>query len=155
MGRKKKVELQIKQRKETLVEGLLKFRGIVTDACGFAGVSRMMFYEYVNNDPEFAAKVEEAKDAAIDFVEGQLYKRIEEGREASTIFYLKTKAKHRGYTESIEHTGPGGGPIQIRVVEPFVEQYDDDVDDANAIDGEILELGDGKPVDQAVVLEPQ
>ena len=38
----------------------------------------------------------------MDFVESKLYKLINDGAEASTIFYLKTKGRKRGYAEKHE-----------------------------------------------------
>jgi predicted glutamine amidotransferase len=42
----------------------------------------------------------EANETMKDFTEQQLYKNIAAGKEASIFFYLKCKAKERGYVES-------------------------------------------------------
>ena len=39
---------------------------------------------------------------ALDFAESQLHKQIQNGEVSSTIFYLKTKGKKRGYIERQE-----------------------------------------------------
>ena len=46
--------------------------------------------------------VKDTENAALDFAESRLFKQIEDGVPSSTIFYLKTKGKHRGYVERSE-----------------------------------------------------
>ena len=61
------------------------------------------------------AAYEELQNVALDFAETKLHQRIQEGSDAATIFYLKTKGKARGYIERTEISG-AGAPIAIRVV---------------------------------------
>ncbi len=44
----------------------------------------------------------EAKEESLDFVESALMAKIEEGNLRAIIFFLKTKAKSRGYSEKTE-----------------------------------------------------
>lgn len=97
--------------RERFPELLAEYRGIVTDACKAAGIARKTYYEWREKYPDFAKECDDVSEQVIDFVETNLYKNIAAGKEASTIFYLKTKAKHRGYVESVEHSGPGGQPL--------------------------------------------
>ena len=46
------------------------------------------------------ASAEDISDIVLDFAESQLHKQIKENNTASTIFYLKTKGKKRGYIEA-------------------------------------------------------
>lgn len=101
--------------KKALLSALVESRGIVTDACKKAGLSRETFYQYCKLDPDFASAVEDAKEQAIDYVEGKLYDLIENEDTTATIFFLKTRGKHRGYSERIEHTGIDNAPIKIEV----------------------------------------
>ena len=64
----------------------------------------------MREDKEFAEAVEEIKESQIDYVEGQLIKNISAGKETSIIFYLKSKAKDRGYAEKLDITS-GGKPL--------------------------------------------
>ena len=98
-------ELQVLHNKKKLLEALEKSLGIVTRACKAAGITRTTFYRYVKDDKEFAAAVEELADVALDFAEEQLHAQILDGIPASTIFYLKTKGKKRGYGDhmAIDH----------------------------------------------------
>jgi hypothetical protein len=86
--------------------------GIVTDACKRVGMSREWYYNHYEADPEFKKACDDVKETVIDFVEGHLYQQIADNVPASTIFYLKTKAKNRGYVERIEQSGPDGKPIE-------------------------------------------
>lgn len=88
--------------KKKLVEALESTLGVVTSACKVAEVNRSTFYEWYKNDEEFAKQVDSIGDMAIDFAESQLHKQIREGNSTSTIFFLKTKGKKRGYVERQE-----------------------------------------------------
>ena len=98
---------KIQHTKKALLESLEKSLGVVTTACKKVGIDRTTFYRYYKEDMEFKKQVDELSDVAIDFAESQLHKQIQSGNPTSTIFYLKTKAKKRGYVErqEIEHTG--------------------------------------------------
>jgi hypothetical protein len=88
--------------KNNLIKALEKSLGVVTDACKDCNCSRQTFYKYYNTDNDFKNKVDAVSEVALDFVESQLYKQIREGNTAATIFYLKTKARKRGYIERME-----------------------------------------------------
>lgn len=93
---------KIQQKKKALLEALAQTLGVVTSACKHVGVDRTTFYEYVNNDPAFKQAVDDVENIALDFAESQLHKQIRDGEVSSTIFYLKTKGKKRGYIERTE-----------------------------------------------------
>lgn len=88
--------------KQKLLNALEESHGVVTTACSKAGVSRGAYYKIWNADEKFRQQVEEIQEAAIDFVESELFKQIKEGNITGQIFYLKTKAKHRGYIEKTQ-----------------------------------------------------
>ncbi len=103
---------KIAQNKKALLTALEKSLGVVTQACKIAGISRRTFYEYVNKDAAFSQAVKDVQNIALDFAESQLFKQIQDGNTTATIFYLKTKGKHRGYVERQELTGAEGEPIK-------------------------------------------
>jgi len=111
--------------KRALIVALEKSLGVVTIACKSVGCSRQTFYEYYNTDQDFKSLVDELDNVAIDFAESQLHKQIKEGVPASTIFYLKTKGKKRGYIEKtqIENSGSmdiitnGGEDIERQIAD--------------------------------------
>lgn len=108
MAGKRNAAQQIQHNKKALLEALEKSLGVVTIACKNIGVDRGTFYNYCNSDPVFKAAVDDMEDVALDFVESALYKQVKEGVPSSTIFYLKTRGRKRGYIERHEHTGADG-----------------------------------------------
>lgn len=97
--------------KKAMIEALEKSLGIVTTACKQVGIARVTHYEWLKDDSEYKAAVESIADLALDFAESQLHKQIQNGEVSSTIFYLKTKGKKRGYIERQELTGADNQPI--------------------------------------------
>ena len=112
--------------KKAMIEALEKSLGIVTTACKAVGIARQTHYEWMKEDEAYKSSVDDIADIAIDFAESQLHKQIQSGEVSSTIFYLKTKGKKRGYVEKTEteHSGsidtrpihyapqPGNEPIK-------------------------------------------
>lgn len=96
---------QTEHNKKAVLEALEKALGVVTTACKTAGIGRTQFYQWLKDDPDFKAQVDDISNIALDFAESQLHKQIQNGNTPATIFYLKTKGKNRGYVERTEHTG--------------------------------------------------
>jgi hypothetical protein len=94
--------------KKALIEAMEKSLGIVTEACKKVGVSRSTYYEYYRTDPDFKAAIDDIDNVVLDFVESKLHKQIENENPTSTIFYLKTKGRKRGYIETKDITNNGG-----------------------------------------------
>jgi len=88
--------------KKAMIEALEKSLGVVTAACKSVGIGRTTHYMWLDQDPEYKRAVQEISDVALDFAETHLHKQIKEGSSTSTIFYLKTKGKKRGYIERQE-----------------------------------------------------
>lgn len=101
--------------KKALIDALEKSLGVVTTACKQVGIGRTTFYNYYNEDKEFADKVDEIENVALDFAESQLHKQIQDGSTAATIFLLKTRGKKRGYVERQEITGADGVPSDVKI----------------------------------------
>ena len=99
------------QYKKELIKAMEICHGVISDACLSVGLSRATYYDYYNNDPEFKESVDQVESTVLDYVEGKLFKLIEKGDVASTLFYLKTKGKKRGYVERNEVTGADGKDI--------------------------------------------
>lgn len=116
---------KIDDYKKKVLEALEEHHGIVTNACKAVNVGRSTFYKWANEDKEFKKEVDLIQEAAIDFVESKLFQQIEEGIPTSTIFYLKTKAKHRGYVERQEVAHSGSIPVAARISEEAKEKINE------------------------------
>lgn len=119
---------KVDNHKKMLIEALNGCKGIISTACKSVGLSRTQYYNYYNEDKEFAKLADEAQENAIDFVEGKLFEKIngisvirytQKGDEeiyeqppsdTAIIFFLKTKGKKRGYVErqEVDHTSSDG-----------------------------------------------
>lgn len=114
--------------------------GNKTDISEALGVARKTLYEWLDKDSDLKEAVEAQEEANIDFTESKLFSRIE-GYEhpdvhisnyqgvvtetsltkhyppdpTSIIFFLKTRAKHRGYIERQEVTGKDGEPLGVQI----------------------------------------
>lgn len=100
--------------KDKLLKALEESHGIVSTACKKAGISRAMYYKLWNADEKFRQECEEIQDAAVDFVESELFKNMKDGNVTAQIFYLKTKGKHRGYVERQEIQQEVTGSIKFQ-----------------------------------------
>lgn len=105
------------QHKKAILEALEQSLGVVTTACRSVGVGRTTFYQWLKDDEDFAKKVKEIENIALDFAESQLHRQMKEGNTSATIFYLKTKGKNRGYVERQE--------IQTQEVKQFEVKVED------------------------------
>ena len=75
---------------------------IVTIAAKEIGIARQTHYTWMQTDPDYAAAVKEIDNVVLDFAEHSLHKNIAAQKEASIIFYLKTKGRERGYREVLD-----------------------------------------------------
>lgn len=123
-------EATLKKRKKFL-EAYIE-EGTITHAAARVGINRATPYDWIKNDPEFAAEFERAKEAVGDKLEkeairraceginkpiyykGQKVDTIKEYSDTLLIFLLKgQKPEKFGDKITQEISGPGGGPIQF------------------------------------------
>ena len=105
----------VKNTPEQVTEALLKADGNLTAAAAKLGVSRQGVYEYIKRY-DLQDVLDQARENMVDEAVGQLHKLVRDGNLGATIFYLKTQAKGRGFTERIEQTGANGEPIEYRQI---------------------------------------
>jgi hypothetical protein len=86
-------------KKKMMIDALKKTLGNVSAAASQVGISRNTHYDYLKSDNNYRKEVDSISEMAIDFVEGKLFESIQNGSDTAIIFYLKTKAKARGYIE--------------------------------------------------------
>lgn len=99
---------RIAKEKADLLAALAANSGIIASACRAANVSRMTYYRYYNEDPDFKEKADDVKELQKDFAESLILKKMKEGDTTMIIFYAKTQMKDRGYVERRELVGKDG-----------------------------------------------
>lgn len=95
-------QLRTEVMKKAMLEALYQSLGVIETACRQCGISRNWHYETYRTDPDYKAQVDDMKNIALDYVESRLFQNIKNGDVTSTIFYLKTQGKARGYIERQE-----------------------------------------------------
>lgn len=92
---------------KTMMAALKSTMGNISASCEKAGIARITHYDWLEKFPEYKQYYEELPELVGDFVEGSIMKQIQEGNPTMTIFYAKTKLKHRGYVErqEVKHEG--------------------------------------------------
>ncbi len=88
-------------KKRRMLECLADAKGIVSVACINADIGRKTHYKWLEDDMEYFDEVMDIQNVAIDHVESKLFECIDKHKEASIIFFLKTRGRHRGYTEQV------------------------------------------------------
>ena len=111
------MKIQPDKHKKLLIQALERSLGIVTPACKEVGVSRETFYRYYREDDDFKKAVDDINEVTLDFAENQLLKKIKEGSERSILFYMKYKARKRGYTDSLDITSDGKSITEIKLIQ--------------------------------------
>ena len=91
-------------KKQKLFIEHFKKSGNVSKTCEAIGIGRTTFYNWYKLREDFAQEIDNIKEAVIDSVEDKLFEKIQAGDITAIIFFLKTRAKHRGYTEKYEVT---------------------------------------------------
>jgi predicted transcriptional regulator len=80
---------------------LVEQKGIVSAAALKLKCSRRTVQKYIKHYASVREAAHEADETMKDFTEQMLYKNIAAAKEASIFFYLKCKARDRGYIERI------------------------------------------------------
>jgi hypothetical protein len=88
--------------REALIEALREFDGNMAAAGRKFGCHRGYISQLVNDDQELRELVNELKETFIDEAENKLYEAIRDGNIVAILFFLKTQARHRGYSERFE-----------------------------------------------------
>ncbi len=96
-----------------IMTAVTESKGLLTLAAKKAGIGYRTLCKYAELCPTIRQAINESRESITDMAEGKLYQAINAGNMTAIIFYLKTKAKDRGYIERSEFTGAGGGPIQV------------------------------------------
>jgi hypothetical protein len=105
-------------KKRAMLQALEKTLGIVTTASKLVPISPVTHYNWLKEDKVYADAVYQIGESCIDFVESKLLELINSGDTTATIFFLKAKAKQRGYIEKqqLEHSGTLSHEATVTIV---------------------------------------
>jgi hypothetical protein len=110
--------------RQALIDALREADGNMASVARKFDCSRSTVWGYVDNDAELRELTDELTETFIDEAESQLYKHIREGNIVATIFFLKTKARHRGYSERLELIPLNRQDIEVELGRPTNEIED-------------------------------
>ena len=120
-------------KKEKFVEIFEMSACNVSLSCKKAKIARQTFYNWIEEDLEFAERIADAQEGILDMAESMLLKKVREGSTSELIFLLKTKGKSRGYVERTEMAGVADQPIVWKETKTY-ENQSSSKGDKNMID---------------------
>lgn len=88
---------------EMLLQALPGTGGIRNAIAQKMGCSRTTVWEILKDNPELMDAVYHEEQTIADLAENKLFSEINAGNMTAIIFFLKTKAKDRGYVERFEN----------------------------------------------------
>lgn len=119
---------------EKVIDAIRECKGNVSAVTKYLGCnSRQTVYNYINKHPSVKASLEDVRDTTTDKVEDKLIEKALDGEAWAVCFYLKCKAKDRGYVERSEFTGKDGGPVEQAVSIDFSGLSDEAIDKLVAV----------------------
>ena len=89
---------------------------MIAPAARALGCSRATVRSYMEEYSAVAQAKLDQEEAVKDMAENALYAAILRGEAWAICFYLKCRAKDRGYVERAELTGASGAPVKIKLV---------------------------------------
>jgi hypothetical protein len=98
---------------------LIAAGGIDVHAAKSLGCSTRTVRAYRARHPSLQKLADDCVEANLDLAEAQLIKAIENGSLSAIVFYLKTKARRRGYAERRDATGKDSETMSLSEVTIF------------------------------------
>lgn len=98
---------------------LQKNKGLQIYVAKALNCTRQAVSKRIRENPEIKAAYEAILEEQIDYAENLLMQNMGKGDTTALIFYLKCKAKNRGYVERQEVTGKDGAPVVPPASNPF------------------------------------
>ena len=120
-----------KPSNDVIIELFRSKMGNKTKIAEALNVSRYSLYEWIKKDPTLKQEIEQQEEANIDYVESKLFEKIQgveilktnangepvyyslPPSDTAIIFFLKTRAKNRGYVERTENQIEGELLIKV------------------------------------------
>ena len=93
-------------KKETFLQALKLNLGNITEACKASNVPRRTYYNWKESYELFKEECDNVPEELLDLAEHSLLSEIQDkttkNHITAVIFFLKTKGKKRGYSESMQ-----------------------------------------------------
>ena len=93
-------------KKELFIEALTNNLGHISKSCIAANIHRRTYYSWIDKDEQFKEDCDNVEAGLIDLAENELLKKIKDSTSphqmTAIIFFLKCRAKSRGYNERTE-----------------------------------------------------
>lgn len=98
---------------DQVYDALSRGGGLHLAAAQLLGCPRSTVSTYVERSPRLRALCQEISEKQTDIVEKTLYTMASSGRNTqATMFWMKTKGKHRGFNEELVVSGDQNKPIR-------------------------------------------
>ena len=99
---------------EQIGAALEQSAGIRLGAATLLKCSPATITNYVNRSKTLQKLEADIIERNLDAAEGTVLASIKDKNLTAAIFYLKTKGKHRGYSERHQVEGKDGGPVEVQ-----------------------------------------
>ena len=100
---------------QVFLEAIPGTGGIVSAIARKVGCDWNTAKKYIDQYPTVRAAYDAECEAMLDLAESTVLKNIKDGDTQDAKWYLTKKGKRRGYGDSMEVTGEGGGPVVFRL----------------------------------------
>jgi hypothetical protein len=105
-----------------IADAIEKSAGIMSVAAERLGVDRSTICRRAQKSQRLRNVIDAATERTMDVAEAALLRAVQKGEAWAVCFFLKCKAKQRGYSERTEITGPAGKPVQVSVSEAELDK---------------------------------
>jgi len=109
----KKGEGSAEGKKGIFIQRYFPTTGNISAICRELKIDRGTYYQWMEKDPTFKQAILDEQEGLIDFVESKAFNLINDKNPTMIIFFLKTKAKHRGYIETLVIGGDEKRPVRL------------------------------------------
>ena len=102
------------QLKKQTISAMKSSLCVVQQACDKVGIARATYYKWMKQDADFRSAIEDLSEISIDYAESQLFKHMQK-HYMPCMYYLNSKARHRGYQSQVDHQHTVKGDVVIEV----------------------------------------